>query len=351
MESSNEIEDSTKMETSNEIEDSTEMESSDDVEMEHTTESEMEESKQGEEEEDVEIEHTTERESSKQGEEEKDVEIQKVASSNPSSPPPPPPPPPPSPHPSFAMVSWLNESRSKGIEVFLKAEEDRVILPLVGNKEALSSLLTDFLPGCSVIQENIKLLDKEYASVRRVRRDGNSFYRSFIFSYVEQVIEMPDATEIYRFLERLEQHKLAYLSRGGNEDVFKNHISFCQEEVIPMGVECDLLQVAALSWALNVPIRLVQLDVPPPPGSRCLIHIEFEDSNSSSAGSNEINGGGDTSNPLSAAAGEDVKDSHTSSPTDDPTINPPSPSTSDDRQVPLVILLSSPVGYDILYPD
>ncbi|XP_073013622.1 uncharacterized protein [Typha latifolia] len=343
MESSNEIEDSTKMETSNEIEDATEMDSSEDVEMEHTIESKMEESKQGEEEEDVEIEDTTERESSKQGEEEKDVEIQKVASPNPSSPPPPP--------PSFAMVSWLNENRSKGIEVFLKAEEDRVTLPLVGNKEALSSLLTDFLPGCSVIQENIKLLDKEYACVRRVRRDGNSFYRSFIFSYVEQLIEMPDATEIYRFLERLEQHKLAYLSHGGIEDVFKNHISYCQEEVIPMGVECDLLQVAALSRALNVPVRLVQLDVPPPPGSRCLIHIEFEDSNSSSGGSNEINGGGDTSNPLSAAAGEDVKDSHTSSPTDDPSIYPPSPSTSDDRQVPFVILLSSPVGYDILYPD
>ncbi|XP_072979259.1 OVARIAN TUMOR DOMAIN-containing deubiquitinating enzyme 1-like [Typha angustifolia] len=203
-------------------------------------------------------------------------------------------------------------------------------LPCIGDKEPFSALATDFPPDNSIIQEKIKLLEEKYASFRRTRRDGNCFFRSFIFSYMEQIIEMPDEDIIYNIFELLEEFKLVHVGLGEMEDTFgdllsdfrdmvitvleakqtslsfchqellqksrddftsdmsvmflrfvasveimiraENYLSFlsdmnqgslyefCMEEVKRMGVPCDQVQVIALSNALCVPVRLVQID-------------------------------------------------------------------------------------------
>ncbi|XP_073013664.1 OVARIAN TUMOR DOMAIN-containing deubiquitinating enzyme 1-like [Typha latifolia] len=105
-------------------------------------------------------------------------------------------------------------------------------LPCIGDKEPFSALATDFPPDNSIIQEKIKLLEEKYASFRRTRRDGNCFFRSFIFSYMEQIIEMPDENIIYNIFELLEEFKLVHVGLGEMEDTYGDLLSDFRDMVI-----------------------------------------------------------------------------------------------------------------------
>ncbi|XP_072950862.1 OVARIAN TUMOR DOMAIN-containing deubiquitinating enzyme 1-like isoform X1 [Typha angustifolia] len=104
-------------------------------------------------------------------------------------------------------------------------EEEAKKMPCLGDKEPVSALATDFPSDCSIIQEKIKLLDKEYSSFRRARRDGNCFYRSFIFSYLEQVVEMQDDNEVYRILGILDQFRQANQNQRQTVNTFDDFYS------------------------------------------------------------------------------------------------------------------------------
>ncbi|KAK1650045.1 hypothetical protein QYE76_067850 [Lolium multiflorum] len=76
----------------------------------------------------------------------------------------------------------------------------------LGDKEPVLTLLEEFEDD--TIIGKIMLLDEKYGSRRRIARDGSCFYRSFIFKYLENVVEIKDEderrTEAARFRRRVE---------------------------------------------------------------------------------------------------------------------------------------------------
>lgn len=58
------------------------------------------------------------------------------------------------------------------------------------------------------IREMIKILSQHYVLFRRTRRDGNCFYRAFLFSYLENLGQMQDSqAEATRLMERVAMYR------------------------------------------------------------------------------------------------------------------------------------------------
>ncbi|KAL6660345.1 hypothetical protein ACP70R_001891 [Stipagrostis hirtigluma subsp. patula] len=72
----------------------------------------------------------------------------------------------------------------------------------IGCQEPISTLVHESRNN-SIIQKKIKLLGEQYSLVRRPRRDGSSFYRAFLFSYLQENIgRMQDSrAEFTRLME------------------------------------------------------------------------------------------------------------------------------------------------------
>ncbi|CAN0309928.1 unnamed protein product, partial [Ectocarpus sp. 4 AP-2014] len=62
--------------------------------------------------------------------------------------------------------------------------------PKVGAKEEVDALLPEYegnpKPG---FRKGVQDLGKRYSALRRVRGDGNCFYRSFLFGYLERLLQ------------------------------------------------------------------------------------------------------------------------------------------------------------------
>uniref|UniRef100_A0A0A9D201 Uncharacterized protein n=1 Tax=Arundo donax TaxID=35708 RepID=A0A0A9D201_ARUDO len=75
----------------------------------------------------------------------------------------------------------------------------RQVIPMTGIIEHY-----EFLPMVAakgmIFQTNALLLRRAYSKFRPVFGEGESFYRSFIFSYLEQVLDRPDTHEEHRLL-------------------------------------------------------------------------------------------------------------------------------------------------------
>ncbi|XP_072998868.1 OVARIAN TUMOR DOMAIN-containing deubiquitinating enzyme 1-like [Typha latifolia] len=104
-------------------------------------------------------------------------------------------------------------------------------IPFVGEKEPLSALAAEFQSGSPIMQEKIKLLGEQYAALRRTRGDGNCFYRSFMFSYLEHILETQDTTEVARILTKIEQCKKTLLSLGYAEFTFEDFFSIFNDQL------------------------------------------------------------------------------------------------------------------------
>jgi hypothetical protein len=57
----------------------------------------------------------------------------------------------------------------------------------------------EYQSGSAVFVAKIKKLETMYKSIRRARGDGNCFFRSFIFAYMESLVHTADLTERNRF--------------------------------------------------------------------------------------------------------------------------------------------------------
>ncbi|KAL5105303.1 Ubiquitin thioesterase OTUB1 [Taenia crassiceps] len=190
--------------------------------------------------------------------------------------------------------------------------------PLVSEPLPLSTLAEDFNEH-TVYLEKLELLKKRYSKIRRLRRDGNCFYRAFGFAYLEYLMQGNRKEEAKRFIRFCDECKEFLISVGyteftvedfheqftgmveklvlqesslseledlfnnqsysdyyvvflrlsvssymqRNESLYSNFISddktvrrFCETEVEPMGLECDNIHVAALALAMDVPIKI-----------------------------------------------------------------------------------------------
>ncbi|WOL03757.1 ubiquitin thioesterase otubain-like [Canna indica] len=112
----------------------------------------------------------------------------------------------------------------------IRAEEAAKI-PYLGDKEPLSALAAEFQSGSSILQEKIKLLDEQYAAIRRTRGDGNCFYRGFMYSYLEHILETQDKAEVDRILANIGLCKKTLQALGYADFTFEDFFSIFIEQL------------------------------------------------------------------------------------------------------------------------
>lgn len=113
-------------------------------------------------------------------------------------------------------------------------EQERRSHPLISEKLSLSSLLSEykdnsesfFLPGIQDLMGK-----KRFLEMRRVRGDGNCFYRSVVYSYIEELlvrlksegdtVREEARKEHKRFLDVIERSKKNLIQAGYDEFVFE----------------------------------------------------------------------------------------------------------------------------------
>ncbi|KAK6160477.1 hypothetical protein DH2020_003858 [Rehmannia glutinosa] len=118
----------------------------------------------------------------------------------------------------------------------IQAEEAGKI-PFVGMilvlllQEPLSSLAAEYKSGNPILLEKIKVLTEQYAAIRRTRGDGNCFFRSFMFTYLEHILESQDRTEVDRITVNVEQCRKTLLSLGYAEFTFEDFFALFLEQL------------------------------------------------------------------------------------------------------------------------
>ena len=91
---------------------------------------------------------------------------------------------------------------------FVKVAENH---PLIGCQESLENLMSEYRDDPIYFKKMGKLCEN-YKSMRRVRPDGNCFFRGFGYSYFEKLLS--DETEWKRFQTLVSASKDQLLSQG-----------------------------------------------------------------------------------------------------------------------------------------
>lgn len=95
-------------------------------------------------------------------------------------------------------------------------------VPFIGDKGPISDLADEYQSGSPILQEKIKLLGEQYSALRRTRGDGNCFFRSFMFSYLEHILETQDKDEVSRITSNTEQCKKTLQNLGYADFTFED---------------------------------------------------------------------------------------------------------------------------------
>ncbi|XP_009607147.1 OVARIAN TUMOR DOMAIN-containing deubiquitinating enzyme 1 [Nicotiana tabacum] len=109
--------------------------------------------------------------------------------------------------------------------------EQAVKTQFVGDKEPLSSLEAEYHLGNSILLKKIKVLSEQYAALRRTRGDGNCFFRSFMFGYLELILESQDQSEVHRIKASIEECKKTLQSLGYAEFTFEDFFALFLEQL------------------------------------------------------------------------------------------------------------------------
>uniref|UniRef100_A0A8C9Q173 ubiquitinyl hydrolase 1 n=1 Tax=Spermophilus dauricus TaxID=99837 RepID=A0A8C9Q173_SPEDA len=171
---------------------------------------------------------------------------------------------------------------------------------LISEKCDILSILRDH-PENRIYQRKIQELSKRFTAIRKTKGDGNCFYRALGYAYLESLLGK--SREILKFKERVLQTPSDLLAAGFEEHKFRNFFNafysvvelverdgsvssvrrsafiknradffrhfideemdikdFCTHEVEPMAMECDHIQITALSQALNIALQVEYVD-------------------------------------------------------------------------------------------
>ncbi|XP_022278051.1 ubiquitin thioesterase OTUB2 isoform X1 [Canis lupus baileyi] len=190
---------------------------------------------------------------------------------------------------------------------------------LISEKCDILSILRDH-PENRIYQRKIQELSKRFTGIRKTKGDGNCFYRALGYSYLESLLGK--SREVLKFKERVLQTPNDLLAAGFEEHKFRNFFNafysvvelvekdgsvssllkvfndqsssdqivqflrlltsafiknradffrhfideemdikdFCTHEVEPMAMECDHIQITALSQALNIALQVEYVD-------------------------------------------------------------------------------------------
>eukprot|EP01018_Ginkgo_biloba_P017401 Gb_06604 [translate_table: standard] len=88
--------------------------------------------------------------------------------------------------------------------------------------EPLSALAAEYESGSPILKAKIEMLNELYGAIRRTRGDGNCFFRSFMFSYLEHILETQCEAEVEHILKNVEQCKKTLLNLGYAEFTFED---------------------------------------------------------------------------------------------------------------------------------
>ncbi|GAA0139454.1 hypothetical protein Leryth_004553 [Lithospermum erythrorhizon] len=109
--------------------------------------------------------------------------------------------------------------------------EEAVKILFVGDKEPLSSLADEYKKGSPIMLEKIKVLTERYAAIRRSRGDGNCFFRSFMFAYLEHILESQDRTEVNRVTACVDECSKTLQNLGHAEFTYEDFFSIFLEQL------------------------------------------------------------------------------------------------------------------------
>ncbi|KAL0357685.1 UNVERIFIED_CONTAM: OVARIAN TUMOR DOMAIN-containing deubiquitinating enzyme 1 [Sesamum calycinum] len=98
-------------------------------------------------------------------------------------------------------------------------------------REPLSSLAAEYKSGNPILVEKINVLTEQYAAIRRTRGDGNCFFRSFMFAYLEHILQTQDRAEVDRITANVEQCRKTLLSLGYAEFTFEDFFALFLEQL------------------------------------------------------------------------------------------------------------------------
>ena len=192
-------------------------------------------------------------------------------------------------------------------------KEEYMASDLIGPKISTNELSAEFVDADPVYQVKLRLLGESFSSIRKVRKDGNCFYRALAFSFAEISIANPKAIETLHatnvlmadcgydmdllsdffqvFLdacslksldELVEFFNVEYqsdtivcylrlLTAGilkSNAELYEAFIldsfpdlqAFISSQVEPMNVESDQIHIVAMANALNCSFKIANLD-------------------------------------------------------------------------------------------
>eukprot|EP00232_Nephroselmis_pyriformis_P003933 CAMPEP_0182904194 /NCGR_PEP_ID=MMETSP0034_2-20130328/31919_1 /TAXON_ID=156128 /ORGANISM="Nephroselmis pyriformis, Strain CCMP717" /LENGTH=319 /DNA_ID=CAMNT_0025039301 /DNA_START=450 /DNA_END=1409 /DNA_ORIENTATION=- len=110
------------------------------------------------------------------------------------------------------------------------AEAEKIAF--VGEIEPLEALFSEYASGSEVFRRKIRSMEASYSGIRRARGDGNCFFRSFCFSYLESLLLSQDSRERKRLEGVLKEWSQKLIDGGVQQLVFED----------PMEMLTDLLK-------------------------------------------------------------------------------------------------------------
>ncbi|KAI9125901.1 hypothetical protein K1719_003319 [Acacia pycnantha] len=135
-----------------------------------------------------------------------------------------------SPTPEFEEWTNFGDDDIMQQHSIVQSEEARKI-PFVGDKEPISSLAAEYESGSPILLEKIKVLDGQYSAIRRTRGDGNCFFRSFMFSYLEHILECQDQAEVERIKVNVEECRKTLQKLGYADLTFEDFFALFLEQL------------------------------------------------------------------------------------------------------------------------
>ncbi|CBI29258.3 hypothetical protein AAG906_004128 [Vitis piasezkii] len=112
----------------------------------------------------------------------------------------------------------------------IRAEEAEKV-PFIGDKEPLSVLAAEYESGSPILLKKIKVLGEKYGSIRRTRGDGNCFFRGFMFSYLEHILESQDQAEVDRVTTNVEKCRETLQALGYADFTFEDFFALFLEQL------------------------------------------------------------------------------------------------------------------------
>ncbi|KZV44071.1 ubiquitin thioesterase otubain-like [Dorcoceras hygrometricum] len=128
--------------------------------------------------------------------------------------------------------------------------EEAMKVPFIGDKarkplilivlEPISSLAVEYQLGSPILLEKIKVLAAQFTAIRRTRGDGNCFFRSFMFAYLDHILESQDRPEVDRITVNVEQCRKTLLSLGHAEFTFEDCFALFLEQLESVVPRCEI---------------------------------------------------------------------------------------------------------------